>query len=669
MRTTAHTAARLLPCVALTVSLAMSVLAAGCSAPTRNLTPRIDKHVLDNGLEVYLLEDRSAPLFTFQYWVKVGSADEWQGSPGTTGLSHFFEHMMFRGTEKFPQYFEAVSSRGGKLNAFTWLDVTVYWEKMAAADLEYTLDLESDRLRHMTVDFLNLEPEREVVKSERLLRTENSAEGALREAMAATLFTDHSYHWPTVGWMRDLNAITIEQAAEYHARYYVPNNAFIILVGDFDSEPTLELIRKYFGDFERRDIERTPRRGDAQQTAVRRTYVDKPTGTGLLQVAYRAPEGGHPDFVVLEVVEQLLTGGKSSRLQRALVYGDAPIAKSVGSFLFPFVDPSMVSLDVELLPDKSNREAEGRVEAEVARLRTELVSESDLERAVAGLRGGIVRSMATTHSRAQMMGFSVRSTGDPGLPWKRLQQYGEVTAEDVQRVARTWLDPTRRVIGNAIDSREIAGLTAEWLKAHPSGVEGLDELVVNATTLAAQAVAVRREASAIETERRAIELLEERAAKERERLAGDEEGLAALAAYIDTGEKGPVKRREALQQREAAAAAASSELSPQAQLVLRTHEALTEAIRQQPSEVSGRFGGRLVWAKQLLEGGGNPGRPPPDAERLAEWALRALALRHYAEADITGVADALAKLAPADGPLRAIWDFAHAAQRVDAGRM
>ena len=221
--------------------VALVLLVSG-TAYARDLTPDIQEHTLDNGLVIYTLEDHSAPLFTFQLWVKVGSADEWQGRPGVTGLSHFFEHMMFRGTKKYPQYFGALRRRGGKLNAFTWLDVTVYWEKLAKKHLEFVLDLESDRFKHMKVDFLNLEPEREVVKSERLMRTENSPSGALRERTSANLITKHSYHWPTVGWMRDLNAITLEQAQAYHQRFYVPNNCFLVLVGDFNGQGYEDLL-------------------------------------------------------------------------------------------------------------------------------------------------------------------------------------------------------------------------------------------------------------------------------------------------------------------------------------------------------------------------------------------------------------------------------------------
>ena len=636
-----------------------------------DLTPNIEHYTLSNGLDVYLLEDHSAPLFTFQYWVKVGSADEWEGSPGITGLSHFFEHMMFRGTEKYPSYFQEISSRGGQLNAFTWLDVTVYWEKLANTELEFVLDIESDRLANMRVDFLNLEPEREVVKSERLLRTENSPEGALREAMSASLFTDHSYHWPTVGWMRDLNAITVEQAQEYHRRFYVPNNAFIILVGDFETAEAKRLIEARFGSFENRPIERRTRTEDAPITSVRRTYVEKPTGTGLLHVHYQTPAGRSPDFVVLEVIEQLLTGGKTSRLEQALIHGEDPIARNVGSFLFPFVDPSVFAFDVELLPEKANRDAENRIAAEIERLRTEPVAASELERAVAQLRGSIVRSMTTTHNRAQMIGFSIRSTDDPALPWKRLQQYGEVTTEDIQRVANQWLNPTSRVIGNAVNPQSLVGLVQAWLEAHPSTTPDLDALIQEYTALAAGFAEANAEARSIQQEDEAIQFLAQRGEQERTRLAGDAEALAALDTYLSEGDKGPVKRGEVISQRKEALAAGLAELQDKRQKLDQERAAL---------ETADADANRQQWVSMLsviiqpsASDNTVAARPSPAEEStdraLGDWALQLLTRQHFAGPTATGVAARLAARAPAEGALRDIWNFAHIAQRVDAGRM
>ncbi len=645
----------------------------GCGHTPRQLTPNVDKHTLANGLEVYLLEDHSAPIVTFQYWAKVGSGDEWEGRPGITGLSHFFEHMMFRGTKKYPDYFAEISKKGGKLNAFTWLDVTVYWEKVASKDLEFVLDIESDRLKHMTVDFLNLEPEREVVKSERLMRTENSPPGSLREALSAAMFTDHSYHWPTVGWMRDLNAITIEQAREYFERYYAPNNAYIVLVGDFDTEKTKAMVEQYYGGFEKRDVKRTPRRYDPPAKSERRTTVDKPTSTDLFMASYRTPAGGHRDFVVLEVIEQLLTGGKTARLQKALVHGKDPIARSVSGFTFPFVDPGVLMLEVNMLPGKAGRLGEARLDREIDKLIEQLVPADELARAVAQLRGSVVRSMSTTHSRAQMMGFAIRATGDATLPWKRLEQYGKVTPEDIRKAAATYLTRKNRVVGYAVDKKKLGPITKAWLAEQKSDVEDLDALIVDAVEHGARRLAADRDAASIAIEERAIELLKARAEKERDLLRGNAEALGKLDAYLNEGEKGPVKRGEKVAARKTQLTAARTELLTAEDTLRKRLETVTAA-----AEGNGAAALRLRWATALLETAPkvelvqmvrNDTQATAKSDDLGTRALFALTMRDLKGVEAPRLVSALAEAAETAEALTPILDYAHMSQRIDPGRM
>ena len=647
---------------ALPLLLAVWMLGEAPAATARDLTPKIQQHVLNNGLRVYLLEDHSAPLFTFQYWVEVGSGDEWEGRPGVTGLSHFFEHLMFKGTERYPDFFKEISSRGGKLNAFTWLDVTVYWDKLVTDELEFVLDIESDRLKHMRVDFLAIEPEREVVKSERLMRTENKPSGALSEAVSATLFKKHSYHWSTVGWMRDLNAITIEQARAYHARFYVPNNAFIVLVGDFQPKEALKLIRKYYGGFEKKEVKREARAPEPPQTAERRVFVEKPVGTGLMNVTYRAPAGKHADYLTLDVVKQLLVGGKTSRLQSALVHSDDPVARSVSGFMFPFVDEGVLSLEVRMLPGKANLDAERRITAQIKRLCDEPVPTKELARAVAQLRADTVRGMATTHSRAQLIGFSVRGTGDPAFPWKALETYGKVTPADVQRVANRWLQPSSRVIGHAVDPRRLVALSRQLGKEHPSKIDGLDALLAEAMAFAASAEAFRKDVAAAAVEKKAIILLEARAKVALLAAKGDKALLEKLDAYLGKAAKGTVKRKEQLAKR------------------LAGHDKRAAALEDKRVALAGRWktisaqakaGRRLAWAGHLVHA--TPfrgvGEPTGGDAGLAEWALHALSIRHFGGLAIQDIAAKLAKRDPKDGVLRAVREFAHTAQSVDAGRM
>jgi zinc protease len=635
--------------------------ATGCATTqtASQLTPHIQTTTLDNGLTVYLLEDHSAPIATFQYWVKVGSADEREGTPGITGLSHFFEHMMFRGTEKYPDYFRAVSSKGAQLNAFTWLDVTVYWEKFASQHLDFILDIEANRLANMTIDLLNLEPEREVVKSERLLRTENSASGALGEAVGATVYQKHSYHWPTVGWMRDLNEITIEEARAYHGRFYVPNNAYVILVGDFDSTEAIDKVQAYFGDFPRGTIDRPNRIPEPPQTRVRRTWVAKPTATGLLNVSYRSPAGGDPDFVILEVIDAILTKGRNTRIQKALVYGENPVAKSVSPFLFPFRDPGVFQLELDLLPGISNVTAEHRLEKTIAALRTTPVDESELKRAVAQLRADIVRRMTTTQSRAQLMGFSVRATGDPTMPWKRLTQYGDVTPEDIMRVAKEWLQPERRVIGNAVNVSHLVTLASKTVKAWPKG-SAADSMLIDATKLAVTRYQLQQERAAASMEKQAIKKLQERASRELLTVETQEQ-RELIKKYLQTADQGPVKRTAALRGREQRLEKAEAHLAEQA-----------KEIQKRASELAGTDRNRFAVGLTM----GTLPKPPETAageqnnDIIAEWALASLchSISHTEPPpqDLLSILDERKGSHPVLG---ALFEFAHTVQRVDAGRL
>jgi zinc protease len=628
------------------------------SAAAQGLTPKIETHTLDNGLRVYLLEDHSAPIFTFQLWAEVGSGDEWQagapGKTGITGLSHFFEHMMFRGTKRYPKYFDEIRKRGGQLNAFTWLDVTVYWEKLAREHLEFILDLESDRFAHMKVDFLNLEPEREVVKSERLLRTENSASGSLYEATSAALFAKHSYHWPTVGWMNDLNAITLQQAQDYHRRFYGPNNCFIVLVGDFKSQDALNLVKKYFGPLKARKFERQKRHAEPKHTSEERVFVEKPTGTGLLQVVYPAPAGSAPDFVVMEVTEQLLTGGKASRLDQVLVRGDDPVAQSVSSFMFPFVEASGIFIDVEMLPGKSNRVAEERITAAMERIAGEAVGDDELKRAVAQLRAGIVRALATTQQRAQMMGFAIRVGGDPSTPWKRLKAYGEVSAAQVQKAAKKWLARNGRVVGHAVHPDTLVRLVSQWVKANPSEKD-LDEFLVACVKHAAAWRTLGEDQRSIAREEKAIELLEKRAAVEKARIekAGGkdkEAALKALSEYLNSAQKGPFKRLQLIGQRKA-------KFAKEKEALLKTKTKLVSDAKFAPR------GEREMWAKRLLGIESlQKTAAPSDKAALAGWSLEKLTLTAFTKHRALSPLAALVGAAPKKGLLLKIWDYAHQSQ-------
>ena len=361
----------------------------------------------------------------------------WANIMASQGLSHFFEHMMFRGTEAHPKFFDEIYSLGGKLNAFTWLDETVYWENLPSEHLESVIGMEADRLEHMKIDFLNLEPEREVVKSERLLRTENSAEGLAWEVLQSRVFRHFPYHWGTIGWMRDLDAVTVAEAQAYHSTYYAPNNAYIIVSGDHRPSQTLAWIKASYGHLKAREIPKESWLPELPQTAERRDKVVKPVKPPQVLWAYRSMAPKEPDFAVLEVLDHILTKGKSSRLQQKLVHtqktscGDGSTRTCCLSGI-----PTFIFGGANLQPDMTVHELEASVDAEIQDIIDHGVTENELKRAVAGLRSDLVRQNLSNQKKAEFIGFSLRATDSPYTFLDRLDTYGDITVADIQRVAK-----------------------------------------------------------------------------------------------------------------------------------------------------------------------------------------------------------------------------------------
>lgn len=518
------------------------------SPPPPRVRPEIVEATLDNGLRVYMLEDRSAPLVSFQVWFKVGSVNEHEAKPGQThgitGLSHFFEHMMFRGTEKHASFFEDVYALGGKLNAFTWLDETVYWENMPSQHLEKVISMEADRLEHMKIDFLNLEPEREVVKSERLLRTENRPEGLAQEVLQARAFTTFPYHWGTIGWMSDLNAVTVAEAQAYHDVYYAPNNAFILVSGDHDPKTTLAWIEKYYGGLKARPIPPEDFPAEPAQTDERRDRVTKPVDPQVVMWGYRAPAVRDADYAVLEVLDRVLVGGKSSRLQQALVYASPPKLGRIYGSLYPIRHPYLYMWGANLEPGMTTYALERAVDAAVADIVENGVDPAELARAVAGLRSDIVRQNLSNQSKADLIGWSLRTSDDPLLLLDRLETYGKITAADVQRVAKSVMRADNRTWTTVVDPGRFVALVEQMGAATEAAPPQLTALAKDAAEWVVAGHELAAERAQLEEEARAIRLLSERAAGH---LAeADAEGKKAIQDYLDGNEKGTKKRGERL---------------------------------------------------------------------------------------------------------------------------
>lgn len=409
--------------------------------------PKIEyrEHKLANGLEVLLLEDHSVPVATVQVWYHVGSRDE---RKGRSGFAHLFEHIMFKGSENLgpEEHKNFISSIGGRYNATTDYDRTQYFQVFPSNYLERILWMEADRLRSLIVSEENFKSERDVVKEERRLRIENPPFGRLLEVVLNNTYTTHPYKILPIGSMEDLDAATLEDVRQFHATYYVPNNATLVISGDLNPEQTIQWVEKYFGPIPKgkpipREIPAEP-----AQTAERR-LVDYHPNTPLPAVVftYHVPEAGHPDMYALEVASNILSGGESSRLYRKLVY-EQQIAIGAGGQAIVLEDPGVFFFYAIAQAGQSHEAGEKSLTEEIERLKSEPVSAEELVKAKNQLIAGLVFGRETTNDKADAAGYAKVILGDVNLVNSQLALYQKVTAADVQRVAQKYFTPQNRTV-------------------------------------------------------------------------------------------------------------------------------------------------------------------------------------------------------------------------------
>jgi len=401
-------------------------------------------HTLGNGLRIRLLADRSAPTVSYYTFFQVGSRNE---RLGLTGISHLFEHMMFNGAAKYgPKEFDRVlESRGGHSNAYTSNDVTAYYEDFASDALETVVDLESDRMRSLRITPDALEQEREVVKEERRLRTENSIFGLMEEQLEALVFQAHPYRWPVIGWMEDIERITREDCEAYFRTYYAPNNAAIYAVGDLDPDATLALLERAYGDIPAGPHPAPVPQGEPPQRGERRAVVRYPAQAPALLAGWRGPAARSPDSAALDILQCCLAVGESSRLRRRMVQ-DEELAVSVSISWGWRIDPGVFFAFAELSPGVPPARAEAVLAEEIDRIATRGVSLTEVVRARALLRSSVLHELATHHGVAHALGQAEALLGDWREAARALEHYAVVGPKDVRRVAAEYLASSRRSV-------------------------------------------------------------------------------------------------------------------------------------------------------------------------------------------------------------------------------
>jgi zinc protease len=439
------------------------------STSQAGLGERVFEITLSNGLKVILLENHKAPLVTFHIWYRVGSRnEEW----GKTGLSHMLEHMMFKGTKKYgpEDYSRIIQENGGETNAFTSRDYTGYFATLGSDRVQVVMDLEADRMPNLNLREEDFVTERMVVIEERRQRTEDDPQAFLMEQLEATAFLVQPYHWPIIGWTEDLMRITLEDLKRHYQTYYNPANSFLVAVGDFRRGEMLSRMEKTFGGIPQAVAPKQEKPKDPPQAGERRIFVKKEAQLPFLVMGYRIPNLRHPDSYVLEVINAILSGGKSSRLYQKLVLERqlALEADSENSLLSK--DPALFYIFATPLPGKQVGEVEKALEEEIERLQKEPVEQRELEKVKNQLESSFIDSQDSLFVQAMLL-----ARYEIAQSWKVIDQYlpliRRVTAQDIQRVARQYLIPDNRTVGTLIPLPPKPG------QEPPLGPSGRDRII------------------------------------------------------------------------------------------------------------------------------------------------------------------------------------------------
>ncbi|MFZ0818616.1 MAG: pitrilysin family protein [Candidatus Acidiferrales bacterium] len=402
--------------------------------------------ILPNGLRIVMLEDHAAPVINLQMWYHVGSRDE---RPGHTGFAHLFEHLMYKGSAHVPaeEHSRIIEAMGGQDNADTQDDVTVFWETFPNNYLERVLWLEADRLGSLNVDQANFESEREVVKEERRVRVDNVPYGRVIEDLYAAAFTVHPYHHTTIGSMEDLDKATLADVQDFFHTYYRPDNATMVIVGDFTTQQATAWAQKYFGGIPKpaQPIPRnaTPEPAQTVERRLSQSYPNSPLPAVV--IGYKMPAAFAADSYALELASNILSAGESSRLYRKLVYEDQSAVQVFGAGNFT-EDPNLFFAVAVMNQGKTAAEGEKEIHDVLEAMRNTPVTQAELDKARNQEIASFILGRETVQAKADAIGRYAVIGRNAGLMNTDLSNYLKVTAADIQRVARDYFTATHATI-------------------------------------------------------------------------------------------------------------------------------------------------------------------------------------------------------------------------------
>ncbi len=399
---------------------------------------KVEKFELDNGMKVLLHVDQRIPMVAVHQWYDVGSYHE---DRNRTGLAHFFEHLMFKGTPKFPdgQFDEVVSKVGGQNNAFTSKDYTGYYEVVPSSALEKILELEADRMTNLALILPQIQKEREVVKEERRMRTENSPSGYIFEVMMAKVFGDHNYGSSVIGSMDHLNKTELSDFMAFYKKFYAPNNSTLVLVGDFNPSKVKSWIKKYYGQIPKSEISNTVTKDLTPITKNTLTVENQRFDNRKLAIYYMAPALGTKDSFVLDVICEVLAGDPASPVAKVLV-DEKKIATSVSFWNYSLKYAGVVSFNVDLVGKKSFDEVEKIYFQKVQDLVSNGISDEQLQKAKDKISYDYVKALTTYGGKARILAQSEIVRGDYKSFFEDVKVYQGITKSDIVAVAQKYLN-------------------------------------------------------------------------------------------------------------------------------------------------------------------------------------------------------------------------------------